>query len=67
MDLFALFAAAVLVVGAFIGAKAAFAKPNPWSKVARPTRSLLFGASAVLLAFAVLHVLRGLGMVGGPC
>ena len=25
------------------------------------------GVTAVLLAFAVLHALRGLGVIGGPC
>lgn len=67
MDYFALLAAVAVAVCAVAVAKAAFARHNPWSKIARPTRGLLFGASAVLLVFAVVHVLRGLGMLGGPC
>ena len=67
MDYFALLAAVAVAACAVAVAKTAFARHNPWSKIARPTRGLLFGASAVLLVFAVVHVLRGLGMLGGPC
>lgn len=67
MDLFPLLAAVVVGVCAVAVGKAAFAKNNPWSQLARPTRALVFGASAVLLVLAVVHVLRGLGMIGGPC
>lgn len=67
LDIFALLAAVVAAVCAVAVAKAGLARPNPWSKLARPSRGLVLAGSAVLVVLAVVHVLRGVGMIGGPC
>lgn len=62
-DVFALFAAAVCLVCAVVGLKHGF-KAHPERSV-HP--AMLGSAALVVLVLAGIHVLRGLGMIGGPC
>ncbi len=62
-DYFALFAAVFCVVAAVLGLR-----QGPRAGRARRVHpAVLVGVAVVVLALAGVHVLRGLGMLGGPC
>lgn len=67
LDYFGFVAAAVLVGCAVLGIKRSRAMWTSWTSRVVPSTPLVVGATAVLLLLAVVHLLRGLGMIGGAC